>query len=138
MSFLLDTNTVSEWIKPRPNPGLIKWMASVDEDRTFISAVSLAELYFGAQRLAAGQRRTRLETWLRDELPLRFEARVLPVDAVIAEVWGKMATQNEAAGRTKSAMDTFLAATAEVHHLIIVTRNVSDFPAVKVLNPWSS
>jgi predicted nucleic acid-binding protein len=74
MSFLLDTNVVSEWIKPRPNPGLIGWMESADEDRIFISVVSLAELRYGVERMAAGRRRSRLEDWLRDELPLRFEA----------------------------------------------------------------
>ena len=53
MSFLLDTNAVSEWVKPRPNPGLIGWMESTDEDRVFISVVTLAELRYGVERLAA-------------------------------------------------------------------------------------
>ena len=72
MNFLLDTNAVSEWVKPHPNPGIIGWMESADEDRIFISVVSLAELRYGAERLAAGSRRSRLEEWLRHELPLRF------------------------------------------------------------------
>ena len=57
MSFLLDTNAVSEWVKPRPNSGLIGWMESTDEDRVFISVISLAELHYGVERLAAGRRR---------------------------------------------------------------------------------
>ena len=61
MTFLLDTNTVSEWVKPRPNSGVVAWMDSVDEDRTFISVVSLAELHYGVERLADGKRRARLE-----------------------------------------------------------------------------
>jgi toxin FitB len=56
MSFLLDTNAVSEWVKPRPNPGLIGWMESTDEDRVFISVVTLADLRYGVERLAAGWR----------------------------------------------------------------------------------
>jgi hypothetical protein len=80
VNFLLDTNAVSEWVKPRPNPGLIGWMESADEDRIFISVVSLAELRYGVERMAAGRRRNRLEQWLRHELPLRFESRILPVD----------------------------------------------------------
>ena len=77
MSFLLDTNAVSEWVTPRPNPGLIEWMESTDGDRIFLSVVSLAGLRFGVERMVAGKRRRRLEKWLRDELPLRFEGRIL-------------------------------------------------------------
>ena len=138
MSFLLDTNAVSEWVKPRPNPGLIGWMESIDEDRVFISVISLAELRYGVERLAAGSRRRRLEEWLGQELPLRFEDRILPIDTRVAEVWGRTVSRSEAAGRPISSMDAFLAATAETHQLTLVTRNVSDFPLLKaVLNPWN-
>ncbi len=138
MNFLLDTNAVSEWVKPRPNPGLMGWMESADEDRIFISVVSLAEIRYGVERLAAGRRRNRLEEWLRYELPLRFENRILPVDIAVAEAWGKTVLRNESAGRPIGVMDAFLAATAEAHQLTLVTRNVSDFPLFKaVLNPWA-
>jgi hypothetical protein len=138
MSFLLDTNAVSEWVKPRPNPGLIGWMESTDEDRVFISVISLAELRYGVERIAAGSRRRRLEEWLGHELPLRFEGRILPVDTTVAEVWGRTVSRSEAAGRPIGAMDAFLAATAETHQLTLVTRNISDFPLLKaVLNPWN-
>ena len=138
MSFLLDTNAVSEWTKPRPNPGLIGWMESTDEDRVFISVVTLAELRYGVERLAVGARRRRLEEWLGHELPLRFESRILPIDANIAEAWGKTVSRSDAAGRPIGAMDAFLAATAEFHHLTLVTRDVSDFKLLKaVFNPWT-
>jgi predicted nucleic acid-binding protein len=83
VNFLLDTNAVSEWVKPRPNPGLIGWMESADEDRIFLSVISLAELRYGVERIAAGRRRSRLEQWLQHELPLRFEGRILPVDTTV-------------------------------------------------------
>ena len=138
MNFLLDTNAVSEWVKPRPNPGLIAWMESADEDRIFISVVSLAELRYGVERMAAGRRRNRLELWLRHELPLRFENRILPVDADVAEAWGRTVSRSEAAGRPIGVMDAFLAATAEINQLTLITRNVSDFPMLRtVLNPWN-
>ncbi|MBZ5657738.1 MAG: type II toxin-antitoxin system VapC family toxin [Acidobacteriia bacterium] len=138
MSFLLDTNAVSEWVKPRPNPGLIGWMESTDEDRVFISVITLAELRYGVERLGVEARRRRLEEWLGHELLLRFEGRILPVDTNVAEAWGKTVSRSEAAGRPIGAMDAFLAATAEVHRLTLVTRNVSDFPALKaVLDPWT-
>ncbi len=137
MSFLLDTNAVSEWVKPRPNPGLIGWMDSADEDRVFLSVISLAEVRYGIERMSGGARRNRLERWLRDELPLRFEGRVLPIDSRVAEAWGRTVSRSEALGRPMDAMGAFLAATAEVHRLTLVTRNVSDFPTLKsVVNPW--
>lgn len=138
MNFLLDTNAVSEWVKPRPNPGLIRWTESADEDRVFLSVISLAELRYGVERLPAGARRNRLEQWLRDDLPLRFEGRILSVDDKVAEAWGKTVSRCEALGRPIGAMDAFLSATADVHRLTLVTRNVSDFPLLKaLLNPWS-
>ena len=138
MNFLLDTNAVSEWVKPRPNAGLIRWMESADEDRIFLSVISLAELRYGIERMPVGSRRTRLEHWLRAELPLRFERRIISVDERVAEAWGKTVSHSKGLGHTIGVMDAFLSATAEIHHLTLVTRNTSDFPMLKgILNPWS-
>jgi predicted nucleic acid-binding protein len=138
MSFLLDTNAVSEWVRPRPNPGVIRWMESTDEDRVFISVISLAELCYGVERMAVGSRRARLEGWLKNELPLRFEGRILKVDHQVAETWGKIVSRCESRGRPIGIMDAFLAATAEIHALTLVTRNVSHFSVLNaVLNPWA-
>jgi predicted nucleic acid-binding protein len=137
-NYLLDTNAVSEWVKPRPNTGLIGWMESADEDRIFLSVITLAELRYGVERMAAGARRNRLERWVRQELPLRFEGRVMLVDERVAEAWGRTVARSESSGRTVSAMDAFLAATADVHRLTLVTRNVGHFPLLEaVLNPWT-
>jgi toxin FitB len=138
MSFLLDTNVVSEWVKPKPNSGVVTWLANVDEDRVFLSVVTLTELRYGIERLAAGARRRSLEEWLQRELPIRFEGRILPVDETVADVSGRIAARSESAGRPIEAIDAFLAATAEVHNLTLVTRNESDFKAVSkaTLNPW--
>jgi predicted nucleic acid-binding protein len=138
VNFLLDTNVVSEWTKPRPNPGVVTWLAEADEDRVFLSVVTLAELRYGMERMAAGRRRRQLEDWLEQDLLLRFEHRVLAIDPAIADACGKLVARGEATGRPVEAMDAFLAATAEVHHLTLVTRNASDFrPLLKsVVNPW--
>jgi toxin FitB len=138
MNYLLDTHAVSEWVKPRPNPGLIRWLESADEDRVFLSVITLAELRYGVARMPGGARRDRLERWLQQELVLRFEGRILYVDEKIAEAWGKTVSRSESAGRPVSAMDAFLSATAEVHRLTLITRNLRHFPLLKaVLNPWS-
>ena len=139
MSFLLDTNVVSEWMKPQPNAGLVEWLSNVDEDRVFISVVTLTEIRYGIERMATGSRRKNLEEWLQHELPIRFEGRILPVDEAVADSSGRVAAQRDAAGRPMGAIDAFLAATAEVHRLTLVTRNQSDFKAVlkTTLTPWS-
>jgi toxin FitB len=139
VSFLLDTNVVSEWMKPWPNPGVVAWLTEVDEDRTFLSVITLTELRYGVERMAAGKRKKRLNEWLEEELPLRFEGRVLAIDSAVAEACGKIVARSEGSGHRIEAMDAFLAATAEVHRLTVVTRNASDFQALvrSVLNPWS-
>jgi len=138
VSFLLDTNVVSEWTKPRPNPGVVEWLGQVDEDEVFLSVVTFAELRRGIARLPAGARRERLDEWLRGELPLRFESRIVGVDGAIADEWGRLIAHRETRGRTIHTMDALIAATAQVHGLTLVTRNTEDFQAsVKsLLNPW--
>lgn len=138
MSFLLDTNVISEWTRPHPAAGVIAWLAEVDEDRVFMSVVTLAELRRGVERLDAGKRRNRLDVWLREELPLRFEGRILAVDEGVADVWGRVVTRCENAGRPIHAMDALIAATARVHALTVVTRNTGDFEIAvdSVMNPW--
>jgi toxin FitB len=140
MSFLLDTNVVSEWTKPQPNSGVIDWLAQTDEDSVFLSVVTFAELRHGIERLPPSKRRDRLDEWLKVDLPLRFEQRILPVDAAIADQWGHLVARCEAAGRPIHAMDALLAATAEAHALTLVTRNAADFAATlkskSILNPW--
>jgi len=139
VSFLLDTNVVSEWMKPHPNPGVVAWLANVDEDRVFLSVITLTELRYGIERMPPGHRRKRLAEWLEQELPLRFEDRILAIDAAVADACGKLVARSETLGRRLEAMDAFLAATAEVHRLTLVTRNTSDFQAMVkgVLNPWT-
>jgi hypothetical protein len=139
VSFLLDTNVVSEWTKPRPNAGVIEWLEQVDEDEVFLSVVTFAELRHGIERLPTGSRRRRLDEWLRQDLPLRFDARIVGVDGAIADEWGRLVARREARGRPIHAMDALIAATAQVHDLTLVTRNTADFQAsVKaLLNPWT-
>jgi toxin FitB len=139
VNYLLDTTVVSEWTKPRPNRGVFEWLATIDEDRVFVSVITLAELRFGVARLAAGRRKTRLDEWIARELPQRFGNRVLAIDAAVADAWGHLVAARDETGRPIGVMDAFLAATARVHDLTLVTRNASDFAGsvADVLNPWS-
>jgi len=130
---------VSEWVKPRPDPGLVQWLHEADEDRLFLSVVTLGELRAGVERLASGRRRSSLERWLEQDLPIRFEGRLLPIDLEVADVWGRVMTGARRTGRPMGAMDAFIAATARRHELALVTRNAVDFAGagVETLTPWS-
>lgn len=139
MNFLLDTNVVSEWVKPAPNQGVITWLADADEDRIFLSVVTIVELRYGIEKLPAGARKNRLLEWIEQELPIRFEGRMLEIDPFTADLCGKLIAYSEAIGRRMEIMDAFIAATAQLHNCTVVTRNVSHFkPVIKdVLSPWA-
>jgi len=139
VSFLLDTNVISEGAKPYPDPGVMDWLGSVDEDQLFLSIITLAELRHGIERLEDGRRKSALDHWLTDQLPARFDNRLLLADAGTADHWGRIVARSQAGGRPIGAMDAFLAAIAEQHQLTLVTRNISDFGAtgVRLFDPWS-
>ncbi|HKN33929.1 MAG TPA: type II toxin-antitoxin system VapC family toxin [Terriglobales bacterium] len=139
MNFLLDTNVLSEPMKARPNAGLLAWLAEADEESVFISVVTITELRYGIERLATGRRRDRLDGWLRKDLRTRFQGRILPVDLEIADTCGRLVARSESLGRPIEPRDAFIAATAEVHALTLVTRNASDFEATlrTIVSPWT-
>lgn len=138
MSFLLDTNVVSEWVKPQPNPRVVAWLKEVDEDMVFLSVASLAEIRRGVELMPPGKRRDRLARWLAEDFPARFRGRLLDIDRRVAEAWGVIMARGQAAGVSVSVFDAFFAATAEVHGLMLVTRNVQDFLklGVPLFDPW--
>jgi predicted nucleic acid-binding protein len=138
VSYLLDTIVLSEPTRPRPDPGVLSWLASANEDDIFISAITIAEIRHGFQRLSPGKKRARLDNWLDGDLRLRFETRILPVDSQIADTCGRLIAQSESKGRPMKLADGCIAATAVVHGLTLVTRNLSDFETVvkSILIPW--
>jgi toxin FitB len=139
VKFLLDTNVVSEWARPQPDPGLTSWLSAVDEDDLYLSVVTVAEVRRGAERLAAGRRRRAIEAWIARDVLQRFDQRLIGIDVAIAESWGTITANCESRGRPISAMDAFVAACAEYHGLTLVTRNAADFTGVvrTLVNPWS-
>ena len=138
MNFLLDTNVLSEVQRPAPDLKVLGWLDAVDEDRVFISVVSIAELRRGVALMDAGRRRDALAAWLTDDLPARFTGRMLPIDRAVAEHWGDLMAQSRRSGVALSVMDGFFAATARAKDLTLVTRNVRDFASfgLALLNPW--
>lgn len=138
MNYLLDTNVVSEWGRPRPDTNVARWLAEADEDRVCLSVITFAEIRQGVEEMPAGRRRDALKSWLQNELPARFEGRILGVDRVVAETWGAVMARSGKLGVNLTAMDAFFAATAEAHGLTLVTRNTKHFERldISLLNPW--
>ena len=136
MSFLADTCALSELVKPNPSGEVSEWFDATPPEALYVSVLTLGEIRKGVERLKEGRRRSKIATWLETELPAWFEDRVLPVDARVADEWGRLVAR---LSKPIPAIDSLIAATAIRHRLAIVTRNESDFAAtgVEILNPWN-
>jgi predicted nucleic acid-binding protein len=117
--FLLDTNVISELVRPAPDERVLRWVASRSALDLYLSAVTIGELTRGVTRLPAGQRRDRLARWIEEDL-------------------GHIMGEADRQGRPRAALDAQIAATAIRHGLSLVTRNTADFDGigVQVMNPW--
>ena len=135
MSYLIDTNAISELVRARPDRHVTEWFNRVAPESLHISVLTLGELRKGVEALPSGARKDRVGAWLDTEMPEWFEDRVLPIDADVADIWGRLLGQ---IGCPVAAVDSLIAATALKHRLRVVTRNVGDFrfPGLEVLNPW--
>ena len=137
MRVLLDTCVVSEIRHPQGAPAVKAAVESLDDESTFLSVVTLGELAGGVARLAQGRRRRELMAWL-DGLETHFADRILSFGPGTARLWGELDALARNAGRRASAADGMIAATARVHGLHVMTRNVADFEPLGALtvNPW--
>ena len=137
MSYLLDTNVVSELVRPKPDPGVLGWFDRTPDDALHLSVLSLGEIRKGVENLGSSPRREALRVWLEQELTDWFDDRILPVDRGVADEWGILLAH---AGRPVPTVDSLLAATALYHDLRLATRNATDFrfPGLEVINPWDS
>lgn len=136
--FLLDTNIISELIKPKPEPRLVTWLSGTDENLLYLSVLTLGEIRKGVAMLREPARRVQLETWLDSELRLRFAGRILAVDDDVADRWGVMVGRAAARKIALPVIDGLLAATALHYNLTLVTRNSKDVAGTDALvfNPW--
>jgi toxin FitB len=136
---LLDTNVLSEVTKPRPDERVLEWLDGLDEDRAFISVVSIAEIRRGVALMDSGRKRDALAQWLSNDLPQRFERRVIPVEEPVALAWGDLMALAKRSGRGLASMDGLIAATAVAHHLTLATHDTKDFEGfgIGIVNPWS-
>lgn len=136
--FLLDTNIISELIKPRPHPGVAAWVDAATESLLYLSVLTLGEIRMGIASLPQNGKRVALENWLNRDLSLRFSGRILAIDQPVADCWGRLAGEAATRGTPIPVIDGLLAATALCHELTFVTRNIEDISVTRVssFNPW--
>jgi predicted nucleic acid-binding protein len=135
VSWLIDTNALSELKKRKPHVGVARWFDEHPSGALHLSVLTLGELRKGIHAMPEGERKGRFAAWLETDVPDYFAGRILDVDATVADRWGRLCAE---AGRPLPAIDSLLAATALVHGLTLVTRNLADFnlPSLRIVNPW--
>jgi len=135
---ILDTNVVSEPLKPRPYPAVLQWLDRQSPETLFLTAISRAELLAGVMALPSGKRRTELQRVLNKELTSLFANRILAFGERSAEAYARVVTGAHAVGNPIDFADAAIAAIALEHGYILATRNERDFRGapVKLVNPW--
>jgi predicted nucleic acid-binding protein len=134
---IIDTNVISEGMRPKPNANVQAWIDAQQQESLFLCTPVLAELFYGIERLPAGARRTHLE-----QAVLRMEAtfadRVLGVDRAAAVEYGKLVGQRDHIGRATGTMDALIAAIARAHRATLATRDIYGFSdlEIDIVNPF--
>ena len=136
MSFLVDTNVLSESAKRKPDAGVMAWLRE-NERELYVSTITIGELRRGIERIPESARKTRLRHWLHSLCDC-MQGRVLSFSTSSAHVWGQLKAKWDAAGVVVPTLDSQIAAIAKRHGLTVVTRNTGDYAktGVKVLNPF--
>ena len=138
MKALLDTCIISELVSKKPNPKVVEFVDSLDAEDVYLSVITIGEIVKGIERLPSSKRRSELQAWLNDDLLVRFEGNVVPLDIDIMAAWGRITARLESAGKTMPAIDSLIAAMALARKMTLVTRNIGDFEGadVEIVNPW--
>ena len=138
--YLIDTNVVSETLKPRPERRVVDWIGRQMANDLFLASISLGELVRGVRRMRDRARRERFQRWIDYDLAAQFQGRILPFDRETAVIWGEIMGDGDRVGRPKPMADAQIASVARRHGLTLVTRNIRDFAGMKValFDPWSS
>ncbi len=136
--YLLDTNVISELTKLRPESKVVSWFQATSEELLYLSVFTIGEIRKGIDSLPRRNKRALLESWLANDLVLRFAGRILEANLDIAERWGLISAQAKIAGAPLAVIDGLMAATALHHNLTLVTRNTKDVQVagINTLNPW--
>lgn len=140
MTFLLDTNVISEFAREEPESRVVNWLQAHGDMPMYLSVITIGELQQGIARLPASKKREQLTMWLEQMLIPAYENFILPLDAQTMLLWGALTGELMQQGRKLPVMDGMIAATAVQYNLTLVTRNVADFAdtGVTLVNPWTA
>lgn len=135
MTFLLDTNVISELVRKKPDRKVIAWLTDIPEESFFISVLTIGEIRKGIEKHRDPKKKEQLRLWLETDLQFRFGKRKLAIDEKVADRWGKLLAE---LNRPLPIVDSLIAATALHYDLRVVTRNHKDFdyPGLETINPW--
>jgi len=135
---LLDTNIVSEVMKASPADNVLAWLNEQDSGKLYVSAITIGEIVYGLRILPDGKRRLGLSEKFEQFIALAFDQRVLAYDELAARAYGELMGHRKVLGRPMSISDGQIAAIARSKHLVVATRNVSDFEScsVDVIDPF--
>ena len=135
--YLLDTNIISNIVKPRPSDLLLAWMAEQPDESLFIASLTLAEIRRGILEAPQGRKREALDAWFTGpEGPQKlFAGRILSFDDRAGLIWARLMAEGTASGRSRSALDTIIAAVAEANQCVVATDNEKDFAGIEFVNP---
>jgi hypothetical protein len=138
--YLLDTNIISNVVKPDPSQALLAWLGGQKDDDLFIASLTIAEIQRGILERPPGRKRSVLETWFSgpEGPPALFAGRILPFDERAGLLWARLMADGKAAGRPRSALDMIIASIAAANDCIVVTDNEKDFADIAILNPLRS
>jgi predicted nucleic acid-binding protein len=137
---VLDTNVISEPLRPTGNPVVLAWLDRQDIETLFLAAISLAELRHGIAALPPGRRRKQLAEALEERILPLFGPRILPFDSAAASAYAEVRSRAHRAGKAVGTADSYIAATVAARGFAIATRDTSPFEAagLNVVNPWSA
>ena len=135
--YLLDTNIISNVIKPIPSDLLLAWMAAQQDDALFLASLTVAEIRRGILEQPAGRKRSALDAWfIGPEGPQAlFAGRILPFDEKAGLIWAQLMADGKLTGRPRSALDMIIAAVAGANGCVIVTDNERGFAGLQIVNP---
>jgi predicted nucleic acid-binding protein len=138
MKYLLDTSVITELISSRPNPDVVDFIDSLDQENIFLSAITIGEIAKAIQKLPNAARKQKLEKWLREDLLVRFKGNIIALDTAIFIRWGELSAKLEGIGVEHPAIDSLIAATVLTHQMVLVTINETDFDnmEIEIVNPW--
>ena len=138
MKALLDTSVISELVSKKPNPKVVEFVDSLDAGDVFLSVITVGDMVKGIEKHPSSRRRSEQQAWFNDDLLVRLEGNVVPLDIDIMAEWGRITARLESKGKTMPVIDSLVAATVLDRKMTLATRNVSDFEGTdaETVNPW--